>query len=174
MRKIANIAVVVLIYVAGWFAAGLLLGESPVFSPEITKWLWSVGALIIGALGQLLWKVHDSKKAEGLSYFQRSSVGRVAGLIYLRIYSLMAIVFIASIVGIFSGFVVDSLVSGVMSRASFGAMLSSAVLWLAWMYLIPRDIQRFEDRAREIKIKKSERDGFAKRLAEAKSGAVDK
>lgn len=150
MRKLINIAVVCALYTGGYFAARALLhGEFSAVTNDIARWLWGLGVLIIGTLSQLLWKVHEAKRVDGLSVLQRMKVRRVAGLISLRIYLLMAVVFLASIVGFISSFVTIPVVAKHLTQVALGSMLASAVLWLTWVHLTQRDLQRFEDKARE-------------------------
>ena len=165
MRKLANIAIVALLYATSWFVARFLLrGEDSKISEEITQWLWGLGVLIIGTLGQLLWKVHEAKRVEGLSPAQRIRVRRVAGLISLRIYILMALVFIACVVGFVSNFISAAIVAKYMAQAALGVTFASAVLWLIWVPMTQRDLQRFEDRAREELARQKAADALAERL----------
>lgn len=165
MRKVFNIAVVVLLYAAGLLAARFMLhGEYSAVASDIARWLWGLGVLIIGTLSQLLWKVHEAKRVDGLSVEQRARVRHVAGLISLRIYILMAIVFLASVVGFVSNFVIDSIAAKYMAQAALGSMLASAVLWLTWVHMTQRDLQRFEDRAREELAQQRAADALAERL----------
>ncbi|MCD7096972.1 hypothetical protein [Stenotrophomonas sp. MMGLT7] len=165
MRKFLNIAIVVLLYAAGALAARFMLhGEYSAVASDITRWLWGLGVLIIGTLSQLLWKVHEAKRVEGLSVEQRARVRHVAGLIGLRIYLLMAIVFLASVIGFISNFVAVPVAAKYMAQASLGSMLASAVLWLTWVHMAQRDIQRFEDKAREELAQQKAADALAERL----------
>jgi len=165
VRKLVNIAIVVLLYAAGWLAARFMLhGEYSAVAADITRWLWGLGVLIIGTLSQLLWKVHEAKRVEGLSVEQRARVRHIAGLISLRIYLLMAIVFLASVVGFVSNFITMPEVAKYLAQAALGSMLASAVLWLTWVHMTQRDLQRFEDRAREELAQQKAADALAERL----------
>lgn len=165
MRKQINIAVVVLLYASAWFGAGLLLrGENSQVSADIARWLWGLGVLIITTLGQLAWKVHEAKRVDGLSSSQRLRVRQVAGLIGTRIYILMAIVFLSCVVGFFSSFVTSPKAGSLMAQTGLGFTLASAVVWLVWTQLAQRDLQRFEDKAREEVAKRNAAQALADRL----------
>lgn len=142
----------------------MLLGEYSAIASDITRWLWGLGVLIIGTLSQLLWKVHESKRVDGLNLEQRARVRRTAGLISLRIYLLIAVVFLASVVGFVSNFVTAPELARQLAQAALGAVLASSVLWLTWVHMTQRDLQRFEDRAREELAHQRAADALAERL----------
>lgn len=165
MRKLFNIAIVVLLYAAAWIGAGFLLrGENSQVSTDIARWLWGLGVLIITTLGQLAWKVHEAKRVDGLSSTQRLRVRRVATLIGIRIYVLMAVVFVSCVVGFFSAFITSPMIEGFMAQTALGLTLASAVVWLAWTQLAQRDLQRFEDKAREALAQQKAAQKLAERL----------
>jgi len=171
VRKFVNIAIVALLYTASYLVAGFLLrGEDgSKIAGDITRWLWGLGVLIISTLSQLLWKVHEAKRVDGLDSVQRLRVRRVAGLISTRIYLLIAIVFMASVVGFISNFINLPSLARYMAQDALGAMLASAVLWLIWVPMTQRDLQRFEDRAREELAKQTAADALAERLRAVKA-----
>lgn len=170
MRKLVNITILLLLYVAGWLVARFVLhGEdSSKVTADITRWLWGLGVLIISTLGQLLWKVHEAKRVEGLTSTQRLRVRRVAGLVGVRIYLLMSVVFAASVVGFVSNFISFPEVAKYMAQIALGAMLASAMLWLIWVPMTQRDLQRFEDKAREELAKQEAADALAQKLSNIK------
>lgn len=170
MRKLANIAIVASVYAAGWFAADLLLdGQYSRVAPDIAKWLWGLGALLIGVLGQMSWKVHEAKRVEGLDTEQRARARRVSGLIGLRIYLLGLAVFLSSVVGFASSYVRHATIAQYMTQGALAAMLASALICIVLVPLMQRDIQRFEDLAREELQAKKAADALAEKLKKPNS-----
>jgi hypothetical protein len=165
MRKIANIAWFIAVFVIGWFLAGLLLdGEMSKIAPDVARWLWGLGVLIVGILGQLSWKVHEAKRVEGLNAEQRLKVRKVAGLIGMRIYYLALIVFLGSCLGIVSVYVSDPETARHMTQAAFGSLMASAFICIFFVPITQRDIQRFEDKAREELALQKSADALAEKL----------
>ena len=173
MKKLANIAMVLSVYVAGWFAARYLLSsEYARVAPEIAKWMWGLGALLIGILGQLSWKVHEVKRVEGLETAQRAKVRKVAGLISLRIFLIGLAIFFSSVVGFASSYVQRPAVAHHMTHLSLGVMLASAFICVFLVPLMQRDIQRFEDAAREEFLAKKAAESLAAKLKNTTGSAA--
>lgn len=165
MRKIANIAWFIAIIAVGWFIAGLLLdGEVSKIAPDIARWLWGLGVLIVGILGQLSWKVHEAKRVDGLSAEQRLRIRKVAGLIGMRIYYLALIVFLGSCFGIVSVYVSDPVIARYMAQAAFGSLMAITFICIFFVPITQRDIQRFEDKAREELALQKSADALAEKL----------
>lgn len=171
MRKLVNIVVVVLIYFVSLAASyRLLTGASASIAPDIAKWLWSVGALLIATLAQLSWKIHETKRVEGLASNQRMKLRRISGLIGLRIYLLGLLVFLSSVVGFASAYVRHEVAAAYMTQISLGIMLGSAIICVFLVPLMQRDIQRFEDGARELASRQKDQSAFTDRLSKAGAG----
>lgn len=165
MRKLANIAIVLSLYAGCWVTADFLLsGALATVAPDIGRWLWGVGALLIGTLAQLSWKVHEAKRVEGLNTEQRARVRKVTGLIGWRIYALAFIVFVCSIAGFASPYVQNTTVAHYMTVTSLAFMLASAAVCVVLVPLMQRDVQRFEDRAREEMSQRKAADALASKL----------
>lgn len=165
MKKVTNIAVMVALFAACWVAAGLLLNRiGPSAGGELARWVWALGTLVVTSLSQMAWKVHDAKRVEGLDAEQRGRVRRVAGLIALRIYLVVALAFIASALGIGAGLAADETAGRLLAQVAIGVILGCSVLWLVWMPMMQLDIQRFEDRARELLARRRAAAELAERL----------
>lgn len=167
MSKITNIAFVTVLYMTTFWSTSLLFtyGGAAMVG-DCAKWLWGLGAMIITSLCQLMWKVHETKRIDGLSVEQMTRLRAVAEIIMRRIYFLILIVAVASVAGFFSAFVPLEPLRLVVARFALGIVVGSLVLWLVWLKTLQTDIRRFEDRARqEINAQKAA-DAFAARLAE--------
>jgi len=165
MRVTANVLITALIYAATLFAAYFLInGPAAALSSDIAKWLWSPAALVIGSLSVLSWKVHETKRVEGLKKGQREKLRLIAGKVQKRLYLISLIAFAGAIGGLFPSYLRAPFDVYLVSLA-FSATFGSCAIALAIYPLTQRDIQKFEDRAREALSAESDSRKFRERLA---------
>ena len=165
MRILRNVALLSGLYALAWWGAQALLGvqTAPVRS-QVLQWLWTLGAFIVGATVQLQWKVHETKRLDGLSSPQRLRLGRTAKLLVHRMNLLIIATALASFGGILANALAGYSAADLVAQFALATMLTSFVLWCLWQWTITNDVQRFETRFREEATRKAERKALADRL----------
>lgn len=149
MKAAANIAIVFVTYAASLFGAyWLIYGPSPALSFEIAKWLWSPAALVVGSLTVLSWKVHETKRVEGLRSVQRNKLKRISGRIQRRLYWTCVIAALGALAGLLAAYL-RAPFDAVVVCLAFSMVVGSFIVVLGLYPLTQRSIQKFEDAARE-------------------------
>lgn len=164
MRKAMNIAAVLGSYAVTSVAAYFLFyGPNAPLSTDYAKWLWGPAALLIGLLVTLGWKIHDAKRVEGLRSAQREKLRFIAGRVQRRLYSLSALTFAGAFLGTLAAFLRPPY-NQIAVTAAFAGVIGSSLISLILYPLTQKDVQDFEDAAREKIAREKEAKDLRERL----------
>lgn len=164
MRFYLNLLSVTLIYAAVFFGAYLLVhSPSPVVSAEVSKWLWGPSVLVIGALSNLAWKIHEVKRAEGLKQRHKARLAEIVSALQRRMYAICVITTVGAIIGLVAPYIVAAW-QVILVCMSISGVFGSLLLALVLYPITQKNIQEFEDAARLLVDTESAQKGLLEKL----------
>jgi hypothetical protein len=138
------------------------LASSPV-------WSWTIWTAILLAVVQTQWKIHDAKKFDGLTVWQRRRLIHTAEQSIKRLYLFELLV----VIGVVSN-IVARLVPQPNTQLAFAGLSAiwaaiTIVIWIVYSLIISADLRSTEDLARHLANRRKQLSETLKRLRERSS-----
>jgi MFS family permease len=149
---------------AGWLALRFVPAEG---LAAIARFQGLGLAPTVAYIGTLIWKVHDAKKAEGLSGRQQRRLMKTARLIVLRLTILTVLAILAGVFGLLANaFDPATRAWAWVIWASISAVVFVIVTGVPYAVWLKLDLMRFEDHARTRQRELQQRESILKRLGD--------